>query len=70
MKIFCKLGFHRFESMGTQTARGLAAGFGMAPIIREINKCKKCGNIKYFGLNISTKAHLDNELDWRPKLDN
>ena len=55
----CKIGVHNYETIGIQNAKGLVGGFSMTPIMREVKKCKRCGNVHFDGYDIATNAHLD-----------
>ena len=64
----CIIGLHDDEVLGTQTVTNIAGGFSMVPLMRIVEKCKRCGLKHYVGLDISTDAHLDNTLNWTPEL--
>ena len=58
----CLLGIHKYEIVGTQTAKNTVGGFSMIPLMRQIKRCKKCGKEHIVGFDISTMAHLDNTI--------
>lgn len=62
---FCKVGIHKFKTIGLQTVSGIVGGFSEVQLHREVVKCK-CGKIKKNGFDIATNAHLDESLNWRP----
>lgn len=64
----CKLGLHNYETIGTQYVQGLVGSFSMTPLMRDNRKCKRCGKLHFVGYDIATNAHLDNTLDWQPKI--
>ena len=64
----CKLGIHNHETIGIQKAHGLVGGFSMSPIMRAVKKCKICGKVSFYGYDIATNTHLDETLNWQPKL--
>ena len=64
----CKIGVHNYETIGSQNAQGVVGGFSMSPLMRDVKKCKRCGNVHFGGYDIATNAHLNETLDWRPKL--
>lgn len=64
----CKLGNHDYEMVGVQTAQGVVGGISMNPLMREVEKCKRCNKIHYVGFDIATDAHLDEKLNWQPNL--
>ncbi len=64
----CKLGLHRYKTIGTQYARNIVGGFSMVQLMRVVKKCEICGKIHFDGCDISTNAHLDKTIDWYPKL--
>ena len=61
--------FHKYQTIGIQTAKGIVGGFSMTPLKREVLKCSVCEKIKYIRLDIANDAHLDNSLNWYPKLE-
>jgi hypothetical protein len=63
----CKIGIHRFKTVGTQSANGVVGGFSEISLHREVLKCD-CGKIKYIGFDIATNAHLDDSLVWKPNV--
>lgn len=64
----CKIGVYNYETIGVQNARGVVGGFSMSPLMREVEKCKRCGKVHFNPFDIATDAHLDETLDWQPKL--
>jgi hypothetical protein len=68
MSIKCKLGLHEYKQIGIQTAIGTVGGFSMSPLLRVVEQCVTCHNIHFISLDIATNAHLDNTLNWQPKL--
>jgi len=67
-KFRCKIGLHKYTHIGTQTVNGLVEGFSMSPIMRGVDKCIFCGKIKYIRYNIGSDVHLDDDLNWKPKI--
>ncbi len=67
-KLKCVLGLHEYEYVGIQQARGVVGVFSMNPLIRQISKCKLCSKIHIFGFDVSNNTHLDESIDWQPKL--
>lgn len=63
-----KMGVHNYETIGSQNTKGLVGGFSMIPLMRGVKKCKRCGKVYFVGYDIGTNAHLDETLDWQPKL--
>ena len=63
----CRIGIHKYKSLGTQTVSNIVGGFSESPLQREVLRCK-CGKIKYVGFDISTNAHLDDTLNWTPNV--
>lgn len=41
----CKLGVHYYETIGSQSAKGLVGGFSMIPLMRNVRKCKRCDKV-------------------------
>lgn len=64
----CKIGAHDYETIGSQKAKGMVGGFSMVPLMRELKKCKRCDKVHFDRYDIATNAHLDEMIDWRPKL--
>ena len=64
----CKIGVHNYETIGSQNVKGLVGGFSMTPLMREVKKCKRCSKVHFDGYDIATNAHIDETLDWQPKL--
>lgn len=64
----CILGGHNYETIGNQNVYGLVGGFSMISPMREVRKCKDCGNVYFIGCDISTNIHLDETINWQPKL--
>ena len=64
----CKIGIHKYKYLGTQTVHNVIVGWAGAPLMRGVKMCKCCGKIKYIRLDISSNAHLDNSLNWKPNL--
>jgi len=64
---FCKIGIHKYKSIGTQMAKNVVGGFSGIQLQREMLKCN-CGKIKYVGYDIATNVHLDDTLDWQPNI--
>jgi len=63
----CRLGIHKYKTLGTQKVSNVVGGFSEIELQREVLKCK-CGKIKYIGFDIATNAHLDNNLKWLPNV--
>jgi hypothetical protein len=42
----------------------------MTQLNREVSKCQKCNKINIIGYDIATNSHLDETLNWQPKLNN
>lgn len=61
----CKLGIHKYIFMATQQVEG----FEDMPL-RNVYKCERCNKIKYEGLLLWSKTHLDNTLNWTPIINN
>lgn len=64
----CILGIHEYKTIGNQKANGVVGGFSMTQLMRNVKKCNRCENVHFEGLDIATNAHLDNTLDWQPKI--
>ena len=64
----CKLGMHNYEELGTQTVPNMVGGFSECPLMRNVKKCKDCRKVKFERYDIATNAHLDDTLNWQPKL--
>lgn len=64
----CKLGVHDYELIGNQNSNGIVSSFSMTSLTRNVKKCKRCGKVNFEGYDITTNAHLDETLDWQPKL--
>lgn len=62
---FCKIGFHKYESIEIQTLKNTIS-FNDSPIIREKLICKKCGKFLYKRLSIYTPMDiiLNDKLEW------
>lgn len=69
MNFKCILGLHNYKTVGFQKVQNVVGGFSMSPLMRQVNKCEKCHKINFFGYDIATNAHLDETLNWIPKLD-
>lgn len=67
-KIKCILGFHYFKNISTQKVHGICGGFSESPLMRDVLKCEYCGSVKKIGYDIATNAHLNDILNWQPKL--
>ena len=66
--IKCGLGLHSYKSIGTQSVTNTVGGFSMTPLNREVEKCENCNKLRFIGFDISTNSHLDETLNWQPKL--
>ena len=64
----CKLNLHDYENVGTQHTKNIVGGLSMTQLTRDVKKCKVCGKIHFIGYDIATNAHLDETIDWYPKL--
>lgn len=64
----CNIGVHKYETIGSQTSKSLVGEFSMTTLMREVKKCKRCGKVYFDGYDIATNAHLDETLNWQPKL--
>jgi hypothetical protein len=64
----CKIGFHNYENIGSQSVNGVVGGFSMTTLMRDVKKCKICGKVHFDTYDISTNLHLDEKLNWKPKL--
>ena len=64
----CILGVHNYEIIGSQNARGVVGGFSMTQLMREVKKCKRCSKVHFDRYDIVTNAHLNETLNWQPKL--
>lgn len=60
----CKIGYHNYVLLSTQTKHNIVYGFSETPLMRNVYKCKRCGKIKYRGLYAFTNVHLDDMEDW------
>lgn len=67
-RLKCKIGIHNYEIIGSQNAKDIVGGFSMVPLMRIIKKCKRCNKVTIVGFDIATNAHLDETLNWQPKL--
>ena len=63
----CRSGIHKYESLCTQKVSNIVGGFSETELQREVLQCE-CGKVKYIGFDIATNAHLDNSLEWLPKV--
>jgi len=59
----CKIGLHEYKQIGQQIARGTISTFSGAPIRRRVEKCERCGKMKYSGLEIGINYN-DYTLNW------
>lgn len=66
--VSCALGWHYFGHPTTQTVTGLAGGFSMTTLHREVKVCQQCDHQSVTAFDIATTAHLDESLDWQPKI--
>jgi hypothetical protein len=64
----CLLTIHNYEIVGTQTVSNVVGSFSESPLKRCVKKCKNCGKVKFYAFDIATNAHLDETLNWMPKL--
>lgn len=64
----CKIGIHKYDSIGNQRVPCVVGGFSMVPLQREVLKCNRCGKIHFFVLDIAANAHNTENLNWQPKL--
>ncbi len=64
----CILEIHDYKYIGTQSVKNIVGGFSMTTLMRDVKKCKLCPKVHFFGYDIATNAHLDEKLDWQPKL--
>lgn len=55
--------FHKYEEIRVETAKNVVFGFGEAPIMRIVLKCKKCNKIKYQSLTLGSDPY-DDSLEW------
>jgi hypothetical protein len=66
--IKCFFGLHNYKTIGSQNAQGVVGGFSMTQLMRDVKKCKNCGKVHFERYDIATNAHLDESLNWQPKL--
>ena len=64
----CKLGVHNYKTIGQQNVPNMVGGFSMVTLSRGVEKCERCSKVHFVGYDIATNAHLDETLNWQPKL--
>lgn len=64
----CRFGIHDYKTIGNQSVTGVVGGFSMSPIMRTVDKCKRCDKVNFVCCDIATNVHLDETLNWQPKL--
>ena len=69
MNFKCIIGLHNYKIIGIQKVQNIVGGFSMSPLIREVRQCRTCNKTSFVGYDIATNAHLDETLNWIPKLD-
>jgi hypothetical protein len=63
-----KICWHRYVDIETQISKGICFGIGGCelPGYRVVQKCEKCGKIRYISLNMMMpNKYLYNENIWR-----
>lgn len=66
----CKFGLHSYEIICTQKVPNMFNAMSGSPIMRDVKKCIRCGNLSYFGYDALSNLHLNNTLNWEPKIKN
>ena len=66
-KIKCWMGYHTLIEIKEQYVKNVVSGSRGTPLRRTVCECAYCKSVVYRNLDISSREHLDNDLNWEDR---